>query len=302
MSEGVNPFVRANYALVRCRVTSLPQDQDFAKDAANLSCHRATKQTILRPASAGVCFMKLTRVLLSSAAVIVMAGAAQAADLIVMDAAPMAVAPAAHDWSGPYVGVNVGGGMGTVDWTGNYFFEDDTLAGTDEGAFDMSGWTIGVNAGANAQFGNFVLGIDGDIDWTNISGEGPASDSSDIIADLDWMASLRAKAGVAMDNVLIYGTAGVAFAGGTFTITDLDNGTDDRTEDSNPRGWTAGVGAEVALDDNLSVRAEYRYTSLVQDDITYGDIGLNGPALDDRLEAGGTLGIHSVKIGLNYSF
>jgi opacity protein-like surface antigen len=56
----------------------------------------------------------------------------------------------------------------------------------------------GIHAGFNAQNQNWVYGIEGDI--------GAVEDV------YDYVASLRGRAGWATDKVLLYGTAGVAFA------------------------------------------------------------------------------------------
>ena len=244
--------------------------------------------------------MKLTRVLLSSAAIIMIAGAAHAADLVVYEPEPMAVMPSAHDWSGAYVGVSAGFGTGTIDWTGEYFL-DDVGGGELPGSYDIDGWLLGAQAGANMQMDNFVLGIEGDISWTNIGGEGdpidPGPDETVPSGSIDWLATLRGRAGVAVDNMLFYGTAGLAYGAGSIELTNLDGLGDDRTADITAPGWVAGFGVEVALDDNLSIKGEYTYTSLTMDEVQFDDVL---PA--DYLAVNGDIGIHAFKVGLNYSF
>ena len=245
--------------------------------------------------------MKLTRVLLSSAAVIMMAGAAHAADLMISEPAPMMMAPAsAHDWSGAYVGLSAGFGAGTVDWTGDAYL-NDVIVDTDDGSFDISGWLLGAQAGANVQMDNFVLGIEGDISWSNMTGEGdpidPGPDATVPSGSIDWLATLRGRAGVAFDQVLVYGTAGLAYGSGSIGLTKLDGLGDDRTADITAPGWVAGVGVEVALDDNLSIKGEYTYTKLTMDEVQFGDVL---PA--DYLAVNSDIAIHTFKVGLNYSF
>ncbi|MDB5542805.1 MAG: porin family protein [Devosia sp.] len=246
--------------------------------------------------------MRLSRILLASASVLAICGVANAADLIVDESAPVDVVSAAHDWSGVYVGASVGFGTGTVDWTGD-FFDDitDAPGGSLDGSFDVSGWTAGVQAGANVQFDMFVLGVEGDINWANITGEGenigPGPDFTVPSATIDWIGSLRGRAGVAIDQVLLYGTAGFAFAGGEFGITNLDFAGDDQTGDINATGWTAGFGAEVALDENLSIKGEYLFTHLTPDEVIF-----DMPADPEYLATNADIGIHTFKVGLNYSF
>jgi outer membrane immunogenic protein len=245
--------------------------------------------------------MKLTRVLLSSVAAIMIPGAAHAADLIVMEPEPMAVMPSAHDWSGAYVGVSGGYGMGTVDWDGEYFLNDVGVGGED-GSYDIAGWLFGVQAGANMQMDSFVLGIEGDISWTNLSGEGDPIDPQDATptvpsGSIEWLGTLRGRAGVAIDQVLLYGTAGLAYGTGSIELTNLDGDGDDRTADITAPGYVVGFGAEVALDDNLSIKGEYTYTSLTMDEVEFGAVP---PA--DYLAVNSEIAIHAFKVGLNYSF
>lgn len=245
--------------------------------------------------------MLLSRTLLVGVSLLAMASTAYAADLIIEEpAAP--IVSTGYDWSGVYVGASVGGAIGTVDWTGDYYDASDVFLGGEDGWFDVSGWTLGVQAGANVQFDSFVLGVEGDISWADISGEGDpidplSADPSVPSTSLDWIGSIRGRAGIAIDQVLLYGTAGFAFAGGTLDITNLDGAGDDRSADVTATGWTAGIGAEVAVTENVSIKGEYLYTSLTADEVTFGDVL---PA--DYIAVNSETNIHSFKVGLNYSF
>jgi outer membrane immunogenic protein len=104
----------------------------------------------------------------------------------------------------------------------------------------------GVHAGYNWQKdGNLVLGIEGDISFGD---------------DIDYLASIRARAGLALDQLLIYGTGGVAFLG----VEDEFNDSDTLT------GWVAGLGAEYKLSSNLSAGVEGLYYSF-DEDSAYSD-------------------------------
>src|SRR5262245_62063684 len=99
--------------------------------------------------------------LASTAVVLASAVAANAADLrpvpVMPTKAPPFVPPPVFDWSGFYVGVNGGGGWGRA-WS------DLT------GGFHTSGGVVGGTAGYNAELGSWVLGFEGDLDWSNIGG------------------------------------------------------------------------------------------------------------------------------------
>ncbi len=70
---------------------------------------------------------------------------------------------------------------------------------------------------------------------------------------------MRARAGIALDRFLVYGTGGAA-------VTDLQLSNAGGSDDDVLWGWTAGAGVEGMLTDNLTARIEYRYTDYGSDD------------------------------------
>lgn len=212
------------------------------------------------------------------AVVALLSTSAMAADLIIDE--PAAVIPtSAFDWSGFYVGAHAGWASGSV-----LAYPLDA-----SGETTATGWLLGVQAGANAQFDTFVLGVEGDVAWTNITNE----DETDAIngpwglIDVNWLASLRGRAGVAFDQVLLYATAGVAAAGVDFT--DLDFAPPTTLSDTH-FGWTAGLGVEVALTENISAKAEYAYYD-------FGAVTYPIGTPDDV-----SFNLHTIKAGVNFHF
>lgn len=221
----------------------------------------------------------------------------------VVDIAPVAAPTmaAAHDWSGLYAGVNLGTNSGTTDWNGEYFLEGISVGPAARGSFDLDGTTAGLQAGYNLQSGNMVYGIEGDYGWGDVSGTGVGIDSSDDptvpSASLDQMGSIRARVGVTSGNVLFYATAGWASASGSMGLTNLDGAGDDRTADITASGWTGGLGAEIALNDHLSVKGEYLDSRLTMDEVRF-----DGVLPADYLAVNGDIDVKTFKIGLNYAF
>jgi len=226
----------------------------------------------------------ITAVLLASAATFGLAGAALAADPILPPPADIYIPEAGGvDWSGFYIGANVGYGWGTVEY--------DSFA-VDDDEYDVDGWLFGVQAGANAQFDSIVVGIEGDIAWSGLSGTDviDAGPIDYVERDINWIGTVRGRLGFAAENFLIYGTAGVAFADSTATLVDFDG--DDYSEDSNVHtGWVAGVGAEVLVTDSMSLKAEYLYHSFGSEEYDY-DISSGDTSFD----------VQTVKVGLNFHF
>jgi outer membrane immunogenic protein len=181
-------------------------------------------------------------------------GPAAAADLQTYAPPPAAYKP--YDWSGIYVGAHGGyayaHALATINRSGIELSKDDTVHGT----------VLGGQIGANAQTGWLVLGFEGDISkaWqgksysASVPGLQVAVDS-----EIPWLATFRGRVGVAVDQWLLYGTAGLGVMGVETTGT-ATYGT--RTvsatlfEPSAAFAW--GGGLETALwASNITARIEY---------------------------------------------
>jgi outer membrane immunogenic protein len=237
-----------------------------------------------------------------------MGSTALAADLpapMSMPAMP-APAPAAYDWTGFYLGLHGGYAWGESDV--ELSEADDGEIG--ETSIDLEGWLAGVQGGFNYQMGNFVVGIEADASWSDIDGSssedgdigGAVTYNSDL--ELEWLATVRLRAGFAIDKALIYGTGGVAFAQMNYDY-DITDDTDtvliSGDIDENMTGWTIGGGVEYAATQNFTVKLEYLYTDLGDfDDST--TIAAGGPIPEGTYSVDGDVTFHTVKLGANYKF
>jgi outer membrane immunogenic protein len=164
--------------------------------------------------------------------------------------------PAQYNWGGLYIGLNGGYGFGTSDWT---------YAGTPTGSFNINGGVAGGTIGANFQAGQFVFGIEGDGDWSNIKG---SSSTTNLICGScqtsnTWLATLRGRAGVAWDRVLLYATGGGAGGSINTSVPAVPAlGYTAGSSSSTEYGWTAGGGLEFGITDNLTAKIEYLYVDL----------------------------------------
>ena len=207
--------------------------------------------------------MKKTLFAASLTAMAVAAGAAVAADLP-RGPAPYYSAPAMsglYNWSGPYAGLNIGYEWGKVTNT----------------AGEPSGLMGGGQLGYNWQSGQFVFGAETDIQF---------SGADDTFAPWKfanpWFGTLRGRAGYAFNNILVYGTLGLAYGELKGTFLALD---ETRTE----VGWAGGVGAEYGFTPNWSAKVEYLYMDLASRSFTI-------TGTDNGLHA------NFLRFGLNYHF
>ena len=177
-------------------------------------------------------------------------------------------------WTGLYVGGHLGYSFGSPNGSGEIEFEEPEPEGAEfQGSIDpqLEGSVYGIHVGYNFQRGQFVFGIEGDYSKTNASGstvafgaleEGDDDNGGDDEDDrpfarvshhLDYLASVRGRIGVTLDQVLVYATAGVAW-----TDYKLSGSVeDDRVSLSqNKTGWVAGGGVEWRITPKLSLRGE----------------------------------------------
>jgi outer membrane immunogenic protein len=199
-------------------------------------------------------FMK--RLLVAGALALLAVTPALAADL--PEAAPPPVkAPAfipspIYNWTGIYVGINGGFAFGNSDWN----------APIASGNFGLNGGLVGGTLGINFQSGQFVFGLEGDGDWTDISGTTSSGGCFGVTCKTsnDWLSTFRARLGVAFDRVLLYGTAGGAAGDVKAAVTFPGIGTGSTS--STEFGWSAGAGLEYAVTENVTIRGEYLFVDL----------------------------------------
>lgn len=139
-----------------------------------------------------------------------------------------------YSWAGPYVGGNIGYAWGDIT---------NSIA-------SPSGFNGGVQAGHNWQFGQWVVGLEGDIQVSGANDKFAAWKFSN-----PWFGTLRGRGGFAMNNILIYGTGGLAFGNVRAEVLNL-------TENHSTAGWTLGAGAEIGITPNWTAKAEYLYVNL----------------------------------------
>jgi outer membrane immunogenic protein len=160
--------------------------------------------------------------------------------------APVAPAPVyypVYRWTGFYLGINGGGGWGSSQWDG-------------VGQFDVSGGLIGATLGYNWQINRFVIGVEGDIDWSGIRGTTTTFCPPGCSTRNYWLATVRGRLGYAFDRFLPYLTAGLAVGDINASIPGFPGGSISNA------GWTIGGGLEVGVVGNVSLKAEYLFVEL----------------------------------------
>ena len=211
---------------------------------------------------------------------LITASGAHAADLAVRTftkapPAPTPTPPSTYDWSGGYGGIEGGYGWGHSDQTDPGLPTPPAPTTPPptppppspptfgDGHYHVRGGFVGGTAGYNWQSGPFVVGLEGDYSWADISGQsnvcGPTHPHT-CGTRLDSFGTVRGRIGAAVGstgNWLLYGTGGLA-VGEVHAWDALTpaSGSAFRT------GWTAGAGVETAFARNWSAKVEYLYVDL----------------------------------------
>ena len=194
---------------------------------------------------------------------------------------------------GFYVGVNGGGGLGPTSQTLTVDPLITALGVSTTGTYEVRGALVGATLGYNYQTGPWVLGIEGDIDWSNIGGQvtGPVMGiPATFETQLSWLNTFRGRVGYALGPIFPYLTGGGAFGGirATDAITIPGSGNELAGLSDVRLGWTAGAGLEYGLlNQNWSVKVEYLYVDLGSDILVLDDVKFSA---------------HLVRGGVNWHF
>src|SRR4051795_12014272 len=188
---------------------------------------------------------------------------AQAADIPYGSRGPYTVNQPlnAYSWAGPYLGGNIGYAWGSVA----------------NNPAKPAGFAGGVQGGYNFQSGPLVFGLEADIQ---------ASGANDTFAPWKfsnpWFGTVRGRVGYALNNILFYGTGGLAFG-------ELRGEALGLSESHTTAGWTIGAGAEMGFAQNWTAKIEYLYVDL--SDTRFVITGMPN---------GARFGL--VRLGVNYRF
>jgi outer membrane immunogenic protein len=236
-------------------------------------------------------------------------GTALAADLPSYKAPPPPPPPpAVFDWSGYHLGVSGGYAGGSASYQSNiYGLVGGSVAFANvPSSFGTSGYIVGVQSGVNWQLpNNIVLGYESDYNYTGVNSNNSGNYAGLALnSDLRWWGAERLRFGYAFGRLLPYITGGLAYgqmhtngvynAGGLLFPTSTSHW---------QAGWTVGAGVEYGLFNNVSVKAEYLYSSLQgTSGSSVGISSLSFAPVAYRTFVGTSFDTHIARVGVNYHF
>ncbi len=212
--------------------------------------------------------------------------------------------PPATGWSGFYMGAN-----GGYAWSnsGNSVPYNDAgagfIGGTDQSARARpEGGFGGGQIGYNFQSGSFVFGVESDFQGGDIGDRVASTTVNGLDARsrerVDWFGTTRGRLGYAVDRTLFYFTGGFAYGDvrQSASVTDGFDGVRVKSHDVQT-GYVLGGGIEYKITPSWSLKGEYQYINLGNDNLT----GIDSTGAAVRTNDLDT-NLHTARVGLNYHF
>jgi outer membrane immunogenic protein len=180
-------------------------------------------------------------------------------------ALPPAPAALPYSWAGFYIRSSEDLSLGNSATDVNSF--SGLFSASSAGSSGVTGSIDSGEIGANWQSGSAVVGVESDMQWSDLwaaplTACGLGCSLNDRVK-VPWTATLRARAGTALDRLYIYGTGGFAASGMADSLNPETSGGAPNFMDlsAGDLDWTIGGGMEFAIDQNVSAKIEYLHTS-----------------------------------------
>jgi outer membrane immunogenic protein len=243
----------------------------------------------------------MKKFLLAGVVIISASTAAMAADL-----APPA--PMVYDWTGGYFGLNAGAAWNNSSIDVNDISVAPILPSGFISSIDgnQTAFTGGAEMGYNWQMDSLVMGLETDFNYLGFSTEQsfgtgvPLTPSARFDLEANWFGTVRGRLGFAADNMLFYGTGGLAY-GNVKASGRIDDGASNVLSANNSNvnwGWTVGAGMEYAFNENWILGAEYLYV-----DLGHPDFGLScNTAACDNVSGNVTAAFSVARAKLDFKF
>ena len=216
--------------------------------------------------------------------------------ILLAGAAMAAAAPAAAQSvdDSPFTGLRAQGVVGYDSTRAGSSVDDDANVDNDQ---STEGVIYGGAVGYDIDLGGIVVGPEAEFTWSSANTEFADGDFEgfgfgNVSADRDLYLGARVGAKVG-DNALAYVKGG--YTNAKYNIRTSD-GTTTFDEDYDVDGWRLGAGVEYAINQNMFVNAEYRYSNYSEAEVDFDG------TLADSDRFGVDLDRHQVVVGLGVRF
>ena len=165
-----------------------------------------------------------------------------------------------YNWTGCYIGGNVGGGWHRVSQERVALVNGTQIIPPDNfGSGDGSSFVAGGQIGYRWQSGGWVFGLEAQGDWADLRGSNVSQQfgGSSNRSKIDAFGLFTGQVGYAVNNVLLYVKGGAAVTSNSYRINTVGGALAGVTGDDTRWGGTIGAGVEVGFAPNWSAAVEY---------------------------------------------
>src|SRR5665213_3058239 len=130
-----------------------------------------------------------------------------AADMPTMEPAPLAMPMPTYNWSGFYLGGEIGYGWSHASTGAISFYDAGPVFNSSIPGIGINGSGLlgGIEAGYNWQGGHMLFGFEGDVSAAGIKGTDTDSvNNFTVDSTINSLSTLRVRIGVPMDRVLLF--------------------------------------------------------------------------------------------------
>ncbi len=172
--------------------------------------------------------------------------------------------------SGPFSGLYIGATAAYTSLDAEMLPQGEPKVSGDDSSFGAGG-----HVGYNLQCGRMVIGVEGDFNYLGSSvrtEQTGVANPAYFRSSVDWFGSLRGRIGItASDNMMIYGTAGVAWADRSHWISNpgAPGGPFEQSDDDTAHGFVIGGGVELLRNERWMIRAEVLHVDLGRENREY---------------------------------
>jgi outer membrane immunogenic protein len=170
--------------------------------------------------------------------------------------------PLASPWAGCYFG----GTAGAANYHASGQLDFEGLA-TFPASGNKTGSIYGGYLGCQWQNRIFVYGIEGDFSGLSAKIDNSIDPVGVLSTKVEWLSTVRGRAGFAVNKAMVYLTGGVAFADVKSSL--LVPGLPEASSSNMRVGWTAGAGAEYMFTDHWIGRLVFLFADLRNDSASY---------------------------------
>jgi opacity protein-like surface antigen len=247
----------------------------------------------------------MKKILLSAASLIVMAGAAAAADMPLKAPILKAPPPMLRPWEGVYIGIEGGYGFSQQRWGQNATSCAPGLpAGCttllDSARNEVKGGLGGLAFGFNRQMGNVIWGLEFTWDGADLTGTRAHNNAAfSTTSRIDWLSTFTGRVGFLVSpQTLLYAKGGLGIEDERSRIngTVLGVPVTSSRADGTRLGFVLGAGLEYAISSSLSAKIEYNFMDFQHKDF---DFRLSNGLLENWRNSQET---HVFKAGINWRF